>query len=124
MPATLPPAPLGCGLQLTYEAGATQLADEQRKRLDAEVARKSPSCATWPSNSSAVISYVVAAETLPRKDYQFVGERVEQLRSYLMARHRFAEVRFEIWLGAPRRVMPRMAADVDYVAIVMSNCER
>lgn len=81
-------------LDLTFDATSTGLSDAQKAAIDEQLAWVK-GCSGWPELGDAIIYYRLAAASLPRQDYQRIGERIEDIRTYLMNKHGFPKV----WAG-------------------------
>lgn len=109
--ATSPPPPRGFAVALAYEASQVRLSEAQKKSIDAEVARMVPTCRAWPELSYAQVNYVLATASLPRRDFQLAGDRVQDVRAYLVERHGVRIVTFSINSGVPEQNFLQNGAD-------------
>ena len=80
--ALKPPAPIVAKLELVYEPRETLLNAHQKSRIDTSLEAMN-NCDGWPARSEAWIAYRLSAASLPRKDYQRIGERMADLEHYL-----------------------------------------
>lgn len=81
-------------LDIAFDPGSALLSEGQKALVD-EQAERVKECSGWPAQANATIWYELSGASLPRKDYQLIGERIEALRTYLLSRHGFPEV----WAG-------------------------
>lgn len=104
--STSPPPVLN--ISFNYESRQVALAEEELAALDSAVNGLARVCESrevlWGS-----VGVTLALASLPRKDYQLLGERLQILRSHLLEKHQVPDVSLEMatssayegWPGSP-----------------------
>jgi hypothetical protein len=82
--------------RLVFEKSNASLSEQQTVALDHAAAEMEARCGSdWQSRSWLNIEYSVAPGSLPRQDYQLIGERAEHIRNY-MQRYKLKMTRVSI----------------------------
>lgn len=77
-------APASAGAKLVFRGSESALSSDQSASLDRAAAEMATRCGSdWASRSWLMIEYSVAPRSLPRRDYQLIGERAERIRGYM-----------------------------------------
>ncbi len=78
------PAPETAQARLVFHKSTVLISNDQKSALDRAAGEMAARCGPdWASRSWLRIEYSVAPASLPRRDYQLIGERAERVREYM-----------------------------------------